>query len=328
LDASFGIACGLTGSVCWGLLDSCATLASRRVGTLVTSTGMQVAALIPLVVLCVVTGQPIPTAGPLVAQALCMGLISAVGYLLTYEAFRLGPIAVVSPVIAAYGGLSVVLAILLLGELVRPLQACGVVAATIGIALSAVVLDPQWRRSHPVGRGVPFAVGAFVIWAVTVVGFATPIRELGWLPTLTISRSASTVALLFVGAASLVKSRLAKHRHPAGDMIVGGSTARVPSDLPVRNDGSIYAPRRGWLVPVDRTAVILIVTMGWLDVLGFSVWSVGLAATAAWLVGITGSLGPIVTVTFGLVVLGERLRPNQWLGVGGILAGIILIAAA
>lgn len=286
---------------------------------------MQVAALILLVALCLVAGQPIPTNGPMVAQTVAMGLISAVGYLLTYQAFRLGPVAVVSPVIAAYGGLSVVLAVLLLGKSVRPLQACGVVAAMIGIALSGVIVDRQWRRSRTVGLGVPFAVAALVIWAVTVVGFATPIRDLGWLPTLTIARFASTVVLVFACAVSLVKSRSAGRVHPAGRDIDGRGQRSV--DPPVGDTGSIDGPRCRQLAPRDWTLAALVVAMGWLDVFGFSVWSIGLAATTAWLVGIAGSFGPIVCMTFGLVFLGERLRPNQWLGVAVVLASIILIGA-
>jgi drug/metabolite transporter (DMT)-like permease len=46
------------------------------------------------------------------------------------------------------------------------------------------------------------------------------------------------------------------------------------------------------------------------------------------LAGITGSFGPIVSMTFGLIILGERLRPNQWLGVPIVLASIFLVGAA
>jgi drug/metabolite transporter (DMT)-like permease len=299
----FGVVCGLTGAICWGLVDSCATVASRRVGTLLTSTGMQVAALVPLVVIFVASGEPIPTDGPLVVQTMVMGLISAVGSLLTYQAFRLGPVAVVSPVISAYGGLSVVLAVVLLGEAPRPLQAWGVLVATIGVGLAGVVLDRDSRQIRLGGRGVPYGVGALFVWAVTVVGFAGPIRGLGWLPALTVSRLASTAALVVATGISVKRSGRTAGLQPA-------------------------PPSRRWaFLPRDRTAARLIIAMGLLDVFGFAVWSIGLDATAAWLVGITGSFAPIISMAFGVVVLRERLRPNQWLGVAIVFSSIILIGA-
>lgn len=314
MDMSLGVACGLTSAVCWGLVDSCATIVSRRVGVLVTSTGMQAVALAPLVVLAIVFRQPIPTAGVYVAQAAFMGVVSALGYSLTYQAFRLGPVAVVSPVISAYGGLSVLLAVLLLGETPRPLQLWGVAAATIGIALCGVLLDRPWRRSRPVGRGVPFALGALVVWSVTVVGLASPVRELGWLPTLLISRFASTASLGLACLVTLARRWRTQARGRKSVSFAGDASGHEPAE-PTRSPG------------IDRSVSSLIVTMGFLDVLGFAVWSVGLAASAAWLVGITGSLAPLVSMSFGLVILGERFRPNQWLGVGIVFASLLLISA-
>jgi drug/metabolite transporter (DMT)-like permease len=299
----FGVVCGLTAAVCWGLVDSCATLASRRIGTLFTSTGTQVAALVPLVAMFIGSGAQLPTDGPLVVQAIAMGVVSAGACLLTYEAFRIGPVAVVSPVMSAFGGLSVVFAVILLGEALRPSQAVGVIVAMVGVGLAGIVLDRDWRQTRLVGLGVPFGVAALILWAVVVVGFAAPIRGLGWLPTLTISRIASAAVLLLVAGTSVARSRLAEAPGPA----VGRRRLAM----------------RSW----DRRAALLVVAMGLLDAFGFSVWSIGLNATAAWLVGITGSFGPIISMTFGVLVLRERLRPNQWLGVAIVLSSIILIGA-
>jgi drug/metabolite transporter (DMT)-like permease len=326
LDTSFGIVCGLMAAGSWGLVDSAATVVSRRVGTLTTSTGMQVGALTVLLAWCAVTGQRMPADGPLVAQAAAVGALAAAGYLLTYQAFRLGPVVVVSPVISAYGGLSVLLAVVLLGESVRPLQAWGVVAATFGVALSGIVLDRQWRRSRAVGRGVPFAIGALFIWAIVVVGLATPIRTLGWLPALTISRLASVVVLVPLRRASSIRTRAAQER--------GQVTKGHAADPGGETDGSPATDLCGGAGPWPRafklrgrTVVVLLLAMGWLDVFGFAVWAIGLTATTAWLVGITGSFGPIVSMTFGLCILGERLRPNQWLGVAVVIASVVLVGS-
>ena len=61
------------------------------------------------------------------AIGLALGVVAALAYLSFYTALRIGPISVVSPVVAAYGGLTVVLAVLFRGESLAPLQGLGAV---------------------------------------------------------------------------------------------------------------------------------------------------------------------------------------------------------
>ncbi len=44
------------------------------------------------------------------------------------------------------------------------------------------------------------------------------------------------------------------------------------------------------------------------------------------MVGLAASLGPAVTIMVAVAFLGERLRPIQWVGLAGILAGMVCIA--
>ena len=63
-----------------------------------------------------------PTRASLALAAL-LGLIGAGAYLAYFTGLRIGPIAVVSGMVAAYGGLTVVLSVVLRGESLTPLQA-------------------------------------------------------------------------------------------------------------------------------------------------------------------------------------------------------------
>ena len=40
----------------------------------------------------------------------------------------------------------------------------------------------------------------------------------------------------------------------------------------------------------------------------------------------TTSFGPAVTILVAVALLGERLRPIQWVGLAGIAAGLVAIA--
>jgi drug/metabolite transporter (DMT)-like permease len=43
------------------------------------------------------------------------------------------------------------------------------------------------------------------------------------------------------------------------------------------------------------------------------------------MVGLASSFGPAVTIIAAVAFLGERLKPIQWAGLGGILVGMISI---
>ena len=71
--------------------------------------------------------------------------------------------------------------------------------------------------------------------------------------------------------------------------------------------------------------VALIVLAGVLDVLGLLSFSYGLQHAETWLVGLTSSFGPAVTIVIAVALLGERLRAIQWVGLAGILVGMIAL---
>jgi drug/metabolite transporter (DMT)-like permease len=77
---------------------------------------------------------------------------------------------------------------------------------------------------------------------------------------------------------------------------------------------------------VDRRAIGLVIAVGLLDVGGLIAFAVGLHDSSTWLVGLSSSFGPVVVVTAGVLLLGERPRPVQWLGLGLVAASVFLIA--
>ena len=45
-----------------------------------------------------------------------------------------------------------------------------------------------------------------------------------------------------------------------------------------------------------------------------------------WIVGLASSFGPVVSVFVAVAIWRERLRPNQWLGLVGLGAGLVAVA--
>jgi len=289
-----GVTLGLTAALAWGLTDTIATFASRRVGSLRTTAGTVLTSVALLAVLFVAGGAALPSDPGVVLTALACGAVAAVAYLAFYTALRHGPITVVSPVVATYGGLTVVLSVLLLGETLAPGQALGAAMATTGVVLAAVAFDGGLRGARPVGPGVAYAVVALVAFAALTVALAGPIRAAGWLPVLLLSRTANAVIILLI----LAGSRL---RRPP---VPGSAAAR----------------------PVDRRALGLVALAGLLDIGGFIAFALGLEIAPTWLIGITSSFGPVIAVAAGVLLFGERPRPVQWLGLGLVLVSVFVIA--
>ena len=297
---SIGLELGLIAALCWGSTDVSAAIAGRRLGSLRVTAIVQLTSLAAIVVLCLIRGSWLPAKVEDIVVSSITGVVAAGAYLSFFTALRIGPLSVVSPVVAAYGGLTVILAVLVRGETLTPLQAFGAGLATLGVILTGLVSEGGSRRPRVAGKGVGFAIGALVCFAILTIGLAGPIRSAGWLPVLLTARIANTATVLTVLAVVLV------FRPPAAAPLVSGSTDRVPGLL--------------------RVAVLAAVAGGALDIAGFVAFAIGLEQAPAWIVGLASSFGPVVSVVVAIVLWHEKLQRSQWLGLGGIALGLAAVA--
>ncbi|MEA2518335.1 MAG: hypothetical protein QOF49_415 [Chloroflexota bacterium] len=297
---SIGLELGLIAAVCWGSTDVSAAIAGRRIGSLRVAAIVQLTSLATILVLCVVRGSWFPTRLEDILIATVTGIVAAGAYLSFFTALRIGPLSVVSPVVAAYGGLTVLLAVVLRGESLSLIQAVGAGLATIGVILTGLVSDRGWRSMRVAGKGVGFAIVALVCFAVLTIGMAGPIRSAGWLPVLLTARLANAVTVM-----SIVVIVFVFHPTAAEPLV-----ARA-SDRPL---GRV------------RIAVIAAIAGGALDIAGLVAFAIGLEQAPAWIVGLASSFGPVVSVVVAIVLWREKLQPSQWLGLVGIALGLAAVA--
>lgn len=288
-----GLAYGLFAAVMWGFTDVCAALAARRLGGLTTVAAVQAVSLLGLYAVALVGPAGFAIDPSVAPRALVLGLASAIGYIAFFTALGLGPVAVVSPVASAYGGLAVVLAVVVLGERLTSTQAVGAALGTIGILLVAVRIGGGLRATRFVGPGVPLAILSFVIWGSVTIGLTTVLREsqMGLISVLLVARTANTVVVW----ALLGARRVARRGGP-----------RLPAKVPY---GILGIAAVG----------------GILDVTGYLVYAEGLRRSLAWLVGLSSSFGPAVVIIVAVLFMGERLRRVQWLGLGALAVGVVLV---
>jgi drug/metabolite transporter (DMT)-like permease len=296
-----GLLTGLAAAVSWGTLDLFSALASRRIGSLRVTTGMQLVGALLVWVAAVATQTPVPSDPFVIVGGTLVGLAGAGAYLSYFTGLRIGPIAVVSGMVSAYGGLTVVLAVLLRGETLTPLQALGAALATAGVVLTGIAFDGGWRAARFASPGVVFAVVALILFATMTIASDIVIERAPWLQLLMVARTANALASIVI----LVLATTALRRLAAP--ILEGSEGDARDTRP-----------EPWVVG----AVVL---AGTLDIVGLAFFAYGLEHAETWLVGLASSFGPAVTIIVAVALLEERLRPIQWLGLGGILVGMIAI---
>lgn len=313
---ALGIGCGLAAALCYGISDVSASVVSRRRSSLFAAAGMQVTLVAAYVLFAIAAGIRFPSDPAILARIAFWGCVVGLAYLTAVEAFRIGPLAVVGPILSLTGGLSAVLSVLFLGERLTVPQGIGIIAATCGLALMAVVFEVDLRRSRLVSRGVTFALVATILWSSTVIGLTGLIRQVGWEPVMVESRIASAAILWCIVGLTWAWAVLRKGRarSPGG---VGGEKESVlePGE----------PPTAGRTVP-DWVAIGLVALMGVIEALGFALVAFGLEQSQAWVVALTSSLGPTVVLAFGVLALHERLRPVQWVGIALVFVSLILIS--
>jgi O-acetylserine/cysteine efflux transporter len=287
-----GAIAGLTSSVLWGISNVFAVFVNRRTNGLRTLAWWQVASVVLSAILIALGLTTVPADLSHLVPGLLAGAIAYFAYLALFTGLSFGPVAVVSPVVSANGGLTVILAVVLLGEQLQPVEVLGAVFATVGIMLAGVRLSRNWREMRFGGPGVTLGIVALVLFGFFNILSAEASRELGWQTAFVVSRSVLvTLALL-------------------------GLLLPVPRILLARGSAQ----------PDRRRMVALAVAGSSASAIGLAVFYVALGLYPAWLVGLTGSFSPIVVVAAGVFLFGERPSPVQWLGAGLILASLPLIA--
>lgn len=292
----FGLLTGLTAALFWGSLDVITALTSRVIGSVRVTAGMLSVTAVIFAAIFIITGSTLPTEPASFALAILLGLIGAGAYLSYFTGLQFGPIAVVSGMVAAFGGLTVVLSVVIRGETLTPLQALGATIATVGVLLTALAFDGGLRATRFAGPGVIFAVLALVLFSFMAITTDIALETMTWIQIYAIAR-VTNAAIQVVAVLILARtSRSIGHRPPGGPT---WSTARIAGAL---------------------------VLAGVLDVVGLVAFAAGLETAPTWMVGLAASFGPAVTIMVAVAFLGERLRPVQWLGLAGILTGMVCIA--
>ena len=280
-----GLTFGLGAAVCWGFADFFAALASRQVGALRVVLSFHVVAMVLLVPLAVATESLTGVTWADVLPFVGIGAVGWLSYLAFYGALAIGPISVVSPIVSGYAAVTVLLAVVIIGERLSTLATAAIVLTIGGVMLASTDVRGAVSASLRPGAmsGLMLAIVAMTLFGGFVFGIAYYQGELGWLAPIVIGRG---FTLLF---------------------LLGHATLTRQVRLPVRT--------RGLLGSILFLALV--------DTAGYVLFNVGAGVADTAIVAAASAPYALVPIVLGVLLLAERPTQTQWAGVGLVIAGIV-----
>ena len=297
---------GLIAAIGWGVSSVAATHAARRMGTLAALLASQVTGTIVLIaVLAVMRPHLLILPGAAVLGLAGAGVLSLIGWLTYYRALEYGPVGIVSGTAATYGGVTALLAMLVLGEPLGVYGGLGDALAVAGVATAAMrattaPADGGWRQqfggpwaslanSRPRPRrrpwpGLMLALASAATYGTGAFWLGMYAASAGWL--------VSALMVDIISVTVLLAALICKHKRP-----VGGAAGAA------------------WAVAAGLTEAAALVAFARGGQAG------QIAITAA-----VSSTYPVIPLAAGLLLFRERLTALQVFGICVAIAGLTLVS--
>lgn len=215
-------------------------------------------------------------------------VVGATAYYVFYRALAIGPVAVVSPVVAAYSAVVVALSLIFLGESMSKLQAIGAAGALIGVVLASADLRALPQGMSRIGKGLWLAVAALLCFGVSTFGGGIYAKKYDFITAAFIGRILMTI--VFYGAVTR------KRAWPWGHL-------------------------RG-------NEIVKLFLLGVIESAGYLFFTKGAETGAISIVAVATTSYPLIPMILGVGFLKERPAPNQWAGIMMVLLGVLLIGTA
>jgi len=276
---------GLIAALGFGLADFEGALAGRRIGSMWAVIVGQALSAVVVTVILLGSGDPIAPLGSVVGLVALNGICAAAAYLSHYRALQLGPVAVVSPIGATYAVVGVLLAVVFLGERPGSMALVGTLVTVAGVMLVSTDLQRFRSGMRSVGAGVPWAVLAAVTFGVAGFLLGYLAQRAGWVVGVWGSRVSQVVCYIPLA------------------ILAGGQVSRLR----------------------DRRGVAMALIAGVADVMGVIGLSVGAERGYVSVTLAASAVFPLVAVVLSLLVLHERLVPNQVVGIGLVVGGLLML---
>ena len=281
------VALALAGSVIYGASDFFGGLAARGTSAVRVTLINSIAGLAVLVVAALVL--PSRWGAPVLLWGVLAGVCGAVALVLLYACLALGPMSILSPILALVAAVIPITIGFVRGERLSGLGYLGLAVGLVAIVL--ICLVPGARAVRPSPRGLLMAVGAGVAIGGYLVFIDLTPPDSGPAPLLV-----TFVVTGIVMSVALLGQRLARRG----------------------------APR----LTITRVTVGFAVLCGLTDAVAAFLFLLALRRGELSIVSVLNALAPAGTIVLAAVVLRERIAPVQWVGLAVALVAAALLALA
>jgi drug/metabolite transporter (DMT)-like permease len=291
---------GLGAAVAWALSTLCSSRSSRLIDPLSVVAWMMVVGLVITAPLAALSGVPARLDPGSAAWLATSGIGNVCGLVLVYRALRVGPVALVAPLVSTEGAIAAVIAVIA-GESVAPGVALTLLAILGGVWLASAQEKPRrGDELNPPGplrpeteadaSGAPNPYSAILFAVAGALTFGVSLYATGRagaeLPVSWVVLSARAI-----GAVALALPLAATHR-----------------------------------LEITRRAVPLVLTSGLCEVIGFYSYTTGARHGIAVAAVLSSQFGGLAALA-AYLVFGERLSRKRTLGVCTMLAGVAVLSA-
>jgi drug/metabolite transporter (DMT)-like permease len=281
------VALALAGSVIYGASDFFGGIAARGTSAVRVTLINSIAGLAVLILAALVL--PSRWSAPVLLWGVLAGICGAVALVLLYACLAIGPMSILSPILALVAAVIPIAIGFARGERLSGLGYLGLAVGLLAIIL--ICLVPGEQAVRPTTRGILMAVGAGVAIGGYLVFIDLTPSNSGPAPLMV-----TFVVTAIVMSVALLGQRLARRGSPRS--------------------------------PITRMTMIFAVLCGLTDAAAAFLFLLALRAGELSIVSVLNALAPAGTIVLAAVVLRERIARVQWLGLAVALGAAALLALA
>jgi drug/metabolite transporter (DMT)-like permease len=279
------IVAGAATALAWAVSVLASARASRISGSPQTVAGVMlvgVVLVLPVVVLAIPLPARLANPAETLVLATLAGAANVGGLLLTYAAYRVGAVGIVATIGSTEGAIAAVISVIA-GQMLAPGSGLVLGLVAVGVVLAATSGGNEREDGAVIDRAR----------SLRAAGLATGAACLFGLGLFTTGHVSETLPPAWV----VLPSRL-----------VGVILVAVP----------LYLTGR---LRISRAALPFIVLTGFVEVVGFTTYSIGAQADIAITSVLASMFAPIAAVA-AFILFRERLAPRQILGIALVVVGI------
>jgi drug/metabolite transporter (DMT)-like permease len=193
----------------------------------------------------------------------------------------------------------------------------------VGAVLASADVRAIASAKLPRGSALGFvlALAAMALLGAFVFGVSYYRQRIGWLGPIFLARGFAAVFLLghvLAGGGSAPPAQGPPEMLET-DAITAGAGPLAAGALPVP-DGALLVRRR-------RNLLALLALLALLDTGGYVFFNLGVGHAAAAIVAAASAPYAVVPIAMGISLFGERPTRAQWLGVGCVIIGVVVLGA-